>query len=114
MPKKSPPGLEKRHIHCSICALLGDREYATQTYGWEDEATFLPPVSNNLELVYDLAPGSSRASQLRKCPECNTFYLYTSDYEYLVNGTEDEETLARLTDDEAAEYMERDNGLGHT
>ena len=36
-----------------------------------------------------------------RCPLCGTRYLYTTDYEYLTNGTEDEQTLRRLADDAA-------------
>jgi hypothetical protein len=37
---------------------------------------------------------------------CGTYYLYRSDYEYLVNGSEDEEILTRLSPDQAAPYLE--------
>jgi len=36
----------------------------------------------------------SRKLQLRRCPHCDTYYLYQTDYEFLVNGGEDEEHLA--------------------
>jgi hypothetical protein len=101
-PDRPPP-----HTRCSICSQLADHEYAFQKYGWEDDSTYLPPASNQLKLVRDFAPGSSRAKQLKQCPECETYYLYTSDYEYLVNGTEDEDDLRRLTSSEAAEYLNR-------
>lgn len=48
---------------------------------------------------------------------CGTFYRYDWTYEYLVNGSEDDETLARLTPTEARqllsdeEYAERISAL---
>jgi hypothetical protein len=98
-------GAEARHSRCAICSQLADHEYAFQKGGRPDEATYLPAASNRLELVRDFKPGSSRARQLKRCPECGTYYLYTSDYEFLVNGTEDEDYLDRLTDDEAAQHL---------
>lgn len=57
-------------------------------------------------MVRDLTPGArSRELQLRQCPECRTYYLYRTDYEYLVNGTEDDQYLARLSEAEAPEYL---------
>jgi hypothetical protein len=60
-----------------------------------------------LKVVRDFQPYGSRKLQLQQCPECGTYYLYRTDYEFLVNGSEDEEFLTRLTDNEAAEYLER-------
>ncbi|GAB4533592.1 MAG: hypothetical protein Fur0018_23030 [Anaerolineales bacterium] len=105
MPRKSDG--DAPYTRCSLCSQLADQEYALQKGGYEDEAAYLPAASNNLELVKDFKPGSSRALQLKRCRQCGTYYLYTSDYEFLVNGTEDEDFLKRLTDDEAAEYLER-------
>ncbi len=98
---------ESPHAQCTICSQLADQESASQKGGWEDEATFLPPASNELQIVQDFAPGSSRAMQLLQCPECETYYLYTSDYEFLVNGTEDSDLLTRLTKTRAEEYLDR-------
>lgn len=55
----------------------------------------------------DFEPYDSRKLHLQQCPECKTCYLYQTDYEYLVNGSEDEETLIRLTPAEAEEYLNR-------
>ena len=55
----------------------------------------------------DFKPYDSRALQLKQCPECGTYYLYRTDYEYLVNGSEDEEVLTRLKPEEATEYLAR-------
>lgn len=89
---------------CSICSQLADRESAFQKYG-SDDNTYLPAAWESLVLVKDFKPYSSRKQQLYRCPECGTLYLYETDYEYLVNGSEDEEHLTRLTANQAAEYL---------
>lgn len=94
------------YTHCSICSSLASEEMAFQKYGWEEDNTYLPAAANQLTLVRDFKPYSSRKLQLQQCPECGTFYLYRSDYEYLVNGSEDEEYLTRLSAAEAAKYLE--------
>ena len=91
---------------CGICSQLADQEYATQKFGWEENDTHLPAASGELEIVKDLKPDSSRSLVLQRCPECGTYYLYRSDYEYLANGSEDEQELTRLSEDEARGYLE--------
>jgi len=99
------PNLEIRP--CPICSTLVDEEYAYQKYGADDGNTCLPAAADQLTILRDFAPYSSRKLQLRQCPECAQYYLYRSDYEYLVNGSEDEEFLTRLSADQAAEYLNR-------
>ena len=90
---------------CTLCGGLLNEEYGFQKYGWPEDDTYLPGAAGKLELVRDLRPGSSRALQLRRCPQCGTYYLYRTDYEYLVNGSEDEEFLTRLSEAEAHRYL---------
>lgn len=92
---------------CAICGELAGEEVATQKYGWPQSDTFLPVESGKLTVVRDFRPNDSRALQLRQCPACGTYYLYRTDYTYLAGGSEDEEYLTRLTNDEAAEYLDR-------
>jgi hypothetical protein len=33
----------------------------------------------------------------RRCPQCGTFYRYLQSHEYMMNGTEDEEELTRMS-----------------
>jgi hypothetical protein len=90
---------------CATCSGLRDEEYAYQKYGWEEQNSYLPAAAGCLQLVRDLRPDGSRKLQLQQCPACGTYYLYRTDYEYLVNGSEDEEFLTRLTPEQAAEYL---------
>lgn len=103
MPDTFPP--DAPHRQCNLCSQLDDEEYALQKYGWEEDNTYLPGAASQLALVKDLRPHGGRALHLKQCPQCGTYYLYRTDYEYLVNGTEDEEFLTRLTDEQAAEYL---------
>lgn len=91
---------------CEICSKLAERESAYQKFGWEEHDTRLPEAAGRLVVVKDFKPGSERMKQLWQCPLCGGFYLYETDYEYLVNGSEDEQTLTRLSVGEAAQFLE--------
>src|SRR5262245_46978905 len=93
--------------HCGICSYLADQEMAFQKHGHEADNSYLPAAAGGLIVVKDFKPYSSRQLQLKRCPECGTYYLYQTDYEFLVNGSEDEESLTRLTEEQAAEYLNR-------
>jgi hypothetical protein len=95
------------HKQCRTCSNLLGEEYAFQKHGWEQDNTYLPAAAGHLKVVRDFKPYSDRKLQLQQCPECNTYYLYRTDYEFLVNGSEDEEFLTRLTEKQAAEYLNR-------
>ena len=90
---------------CPICASLLDQEHAFQKFGAAEHDTHLPAAADQLQLIQDYKPGSNRKRQLRQCPQCGTHFLYTTDYEYLVNGSEDEEFLTRLTPQQALECL---------
>lgn len=98
------PDLRKNQ-ECSVCSGLKDRETAYQKYGWEENDTQLPAAISHLVIVRDMRPDSYRKQQLLQCPECGLYYLYESDYEYLANGSEDEQTLTRLSDEKASGYL---------
>ena len=102
-------GKNSLHQPCGICSNLTDQEYAYQKYGWERYDTHLPAAVNALKVVRDFRPYDSRMLQILQCPGCCTYYLYKTDYEYLVNGSENEEFLTRLTEKQAAEYLNRPN-----
>ena len=92
---------------CEVCSGLSDSEYAYSKFGWPEHDTFLPDAAQNLVKVKDLRPLGSRKLLLLQCPACGAWFLYRTDYEYLTNGTEDEEFLTRLTEEEAAEYRNK-------
>ena len=93
-----------RHELCSICSQLNEHELGRQTHGRPEEDSSLPDGARHLKNVRELEPGSVRYTWLRQCPECATYYLHRTGYEYLASGSEDEQFLTRLTDEEAAGY----------
>ncbi len=97
-------------IPCPLCSGLADEEHAFQKFGRDADNTYLPATAGVLTLVRDFRPYSSRKQQLWQCPQCGLYYFYTSNYEYLANGSEDEEHLTRLTEDQAADILSRPSG----
>jgi hypothetical protein len=96
-----------RHQACGICSQLSDHEHALEHVQGDDEDTHLPEAAKRLGAVRDIPPGNPNL-QLLRCPECGTYYLYRSIYEFLIGfgGSYDEYYLFRLTDDVAAEYRD--------
>jgi len=94
------------HTNCSLCGSLADREESFSKAGQDTGNTSLPPAARDLILVQDRTGVSSRAKQLKKCPQCDTHYWYWTDYEFLVGGTEDEEFLIRLRPEQIGDYRE--------
>ncbi|MBM3764366.1 MAG: hypothetical protein FJW32_03155 [Acidobacteria bacterium] len=90
---------------CSICTKLPHFCRAMQTHGREEQDTFLPLEAGKLKRIKDTEPGKTRSPELDQCPECGTYYLYEIEYEYLATGSEDEQKLTRLSDEEAAKYL---------
>ncbi len=100
------PGIpEARHLGCSICSRIRDHEHATQTVQGNAEDTFLPEAADRLEVLRSIRPGNL---QLKRCPECGTYYLWQTFYEFLIGcgGSYDKYFLTRLTDEIGADYLE--------
>jgi len=94
----------KRWEACETCKHLKDWSRGEQKGGRPEWDTSLPAEANQLVLVRDLKPDSARLHQLLRCARCGTYYLYWTEYEFLVGGSEDTQTLERLSD-EAAEKL---------
>jgi len=93
---------------CVTCGSLSKCETASQKYGWEENDTHLPAAVGELRLVRDLKPGSSRLDRVLQCPTCESFFRYVTDYEYLANGSEDDQTITRITPAQADELLTGD------
>jgi len=102
----SEDGMRPSSAACGICSQIKDFEVAMQKYGWPENDTSLPAAAASLVQIRQLVPFDSRTLDLWRCPQCGAYYLYKTDYEYLVNGTEDEQSLTRLTPEQAAFYLE--------
>nr|MDO8114847.1 hypothetical protein [Candidatus Sigynarchaeota archaeon] len=92
----------ERWKSCSICRPI---PAASSEFwkGGETEGPGLPANSIKLEIIgwpyYDDSTSSSN-SCIKRCPECGTCYQWSTEYEYLVNGSEDDIHLTRLSDEE--------------
>lgn len=97
-----------RHVPlsaCPVCSKLADVETSFVKVGHEDEARHLPPEAWKL-VAFDAVKHYSVSHTFKVCPHCGIYYQYDFTYEYLVYGSEDEETLARLTPAEARRFMD--------
>ena len=96
-----------RRLTCSICSQLGDWEQAEQHVQAEEGDTTLPEAAERLVFVRDFRPDQSRLS-LKQCPECKTYYIYRTVYEFLIGfgGSYDEQTLMRLSEEDSKEILE--------
>jgi len=88
---------------CSTCSELGG--YASGLQKGQDESsyTYLSEAARSLRMVKKLNKSGSRT--LDQCPECGDYFYYESTYEYLVTGSEDCQSVKRLSAEEAAEYL---------
>lgn len=84
-------------LSCSICKNIDDFEIGFQKVGCDDKDAYITVDLAQLETVK--AHGQRK---LLRCPQCGTRYLYEESYEFLVNGSEDEQTLTRLKKGEHA------------
>lgn len=89
---------------CEICTHLGDVETSFSKYGWEDMTYSMPPQAGGLVLAENLAGYAQENHHVKRCPACGVYYQYDYTHEYLVDGSEDEVTLTRLTPDEARRF----------
>lgn len=90
---------------CSICGKLKNHEYTYNKEG-QDECQRFPDAFYKLINVKELTKGyTSRPHTILKCPKCETYYYHKVGYEYLVEGTENEEWLDRLNDKDAKKYL---------
>lgn len=96
--------MDAAHASCEICRDLRPVETSLYKFGWEENDRPLPVVSRRLVPVeWAVAGDENRAP--KRCPLCGTVYSYETRYEYLANGSEDEEELRRLTDAEARAWL---------
>ncbi|MBT6068588.1 hypothetical protein HOG48_02425 [Candidatus Peregrinibacteria bacterium] len=91
---------------CKICSQFSNKEYAYQKHGWEDRNSYISGDTDQLTLIKDFnTTYSSRLLQILQCPECKAYFLYRTDYEYCVAGSEDEQFLIQLSDEKVKKYL---------
>ncbi len=82
---------------CEICSRMDEIENAFYKYGWDDLTRSLPVEAGRLVAAEEISSYDKENNHLRQCPLCGVYYLYLCTYEYLVNGSDDDVTLTRLT-----------------
>lgn len=97
---------------CEICRSLCDVETSFSKWGWDEFTRSLPVAASRLVPVENASSSDVERHQVRRCPICGTFYQYDQSYEYLVNGSEDEEVLTRLTPAQARRYLKEQQYAG--
>lgn len=91
---------------CEICSALDEVETSFSKYGWDDMDRPLPPAAARLEFFKALDAYDAERHHIKRCPVCGIFYEYHLTYDYYVNGSEDEETLIRLTPAQARDWID--------
>jgi hypothetical protein len=101
----SPPVPQEPYSDCPTCGELGPYHQGFQKGGREDENTWLPAASANLVTIKEIDPNIRPTPSLQQCPSCKSWFLHTTEYEYLVYGSEDTQTLSRISEEEAKRYL---------
>jgi hypothetical protein len=91
-------------LDCELCREISDQEYCFSKYGHEEGGT-LAGVTGKMVPVEPLDSLTKERHHVKRCTRCGTFYRYDCTYEYLVNGSEDDEDLVRLTPGEAKDRL---------
>ena len=107
MSENNPPSGSSTRGSCEICGRLSDVETSFTKYGWPDDDRPLPPEAGRLVPAEPTSGYDAERDHVRRCPICGTYYHYRWSYEYLVNGSEDEEVLRRITPEEAESLLAR-------
>lgn len=96
-------------MSCPTCGGLGGRASGQSKYGWPD---YDVPLPSNIHTLETLARegGGGRERKLLRCPTCRDHFLYWTDYEFLVNGSEDTEDLVRLDEAQTRRALAGDLG----
>lgn len=100
-PASASPSQHLTIGECVICSRLKSVETSFSKYGWDEMTRPFPPEVAQLKRPENFDSPDVDAHHIRTCPLCGTFYQYDYSYEYLVNGSEDEEVLTRLTPTQA-------------
>ena len=83
------------------CGELGAVEWSAAKYGHAQDDRPLPPAAGRLTTVCGWRSGG-RGEELWRCARCGAWFHWVLSYEFLVGGSEDEETLTRVSAEEAA------------
>ena len=91
---------------CEICSQLQAVETSYCKSGREDQTVLLPPAAARLVPAAEVETYDAEWRPLKRCPVCGLFYAFDQSYEYLVDGSEDEEKLTRLTPNQVRNFLD--------
>ena len=90
---------------CAICSQLGDVERSFSKYGAPEYDRPFPEAVSRLVIMDIPREPDPDKRHVRRCPLCGTLYAYLFSYEYLMNGSEDEEELNRMSPEQQRECL---------
>ncbi|MBP7734548.1 MAG: hypothetical protein KA369_01115 [Spirochaetes bacterium] len=90
---------------CRICKNLKDLETSFVKFGWDEGNMYLPDAAKELVPAQDLRAPGCENHHVKQCPLCGRLYRYDMTHDYYINGSEDEETLRRLTPEEIRLFL---------
>ena len=90
---------------CPACGTLRDVETSFSKYLAPELDRPLPPAAQGLTVLSRADRPGADAREVWRCPRCGALYDYAKTHEYLINGTEEEETLARMDPVRRAAYL---------
>ncbi len=96
-------------LKCRICKNLKDIETSFVKFGWDEGNIYLPDAAKELVPAKDIGTPGSENHHVKQCPLCGRLYRYDMTHDYYINGSEDEETLRRLTPEEARLFLSSRN-----
>lgn len=96
-----------RTSSCQVCGGLGQTETSYSKYGAPQYDKPLPAAAESLHIVLRLDDTGTDRRHVRRCPDCGALFSYVLTCDYQVNGSEDEETLSRLSAEESAAFIRR-------
>lgn len=106
--RKSKEKLPANTTPCPTCGPIGKEAAAIWKESdpdWVGTHSSIPSSASRLvHVAGDKDAPSGRGRGLRRCPDCGAWFLWVRSYEFLANGSEDEETLTRIDDETAANW----------
>ncbi|GEM_PF-448413 len=109
LPRASPhgyngPASDMVPSDCPVCGTLQGVETSFSKHGSSYPDRPLPEAAARLEIVPSLDGGDPEKRHVRRCPSCGALFSYLLAYDYYIDGSEDEETLTRLSADGTAAF----------
>lgn len=93
-------------VPCPLCSQLKDVETSFAKYLAPQHDRPLPEAAARLVVLPAIDPAvDPERAHVRRCPQCGTFYRYLQSHEYMINGTEDQEELTRLSPSQADAFF---------